>query len=190
MITEILESSLPEQLIILIIAAIPVVEIRGSLPIAMEIFNMPWYQSFLLSIIGNLIPVPFILLLLKSVFRLFSKTSIGKAFMEWIFDRTTRRTGIIARYKRIGLIMFVAIPLPFTGAWTAAIAANLLGIGFRQALFYITVGVLAAGGIVTGLIYLRWVGAVVAGVGILAILLVSYWKRRFANNGAVKNNST
>jgi hypothetical protein len=99
MLSQILESSLPEQIIILIIAALPIVELRGSIPVAMDVFHMSWQQSVALSIIGNLIPVPFLLLFYDSLARFGSRIKVGKTFLEWLYKRTRRQTGIIEKYK-------------------------------------------------------------------------------------------
>ncbi len=177
MLTEIINSSLPEQLIVLIIAALPVVELRGSLPVAMDIFHMPWYQSLALSISGNLLPVPFLLLFYDSLAHLVSRINKGKRFMEWLYKRTRRQTGVIEKYKHVGLIIFVAIPLPGTGAWTAAIAAHLLGMKFRHAFFDIALGVIVAGVIVTTLVLLGWIGAGIALAGLIILVVASLWRR-------------
>ncbi len=178
MLTEIINSSLPEQLIVIIIAALPVVELRGSLPVAMDIFHMPWYQSLALSIIGNLLPVPFLLLFYDSLARLVSRTSKGKRFTAWIYERARRQIGIIEKYKHVGLIVFVAIPLPGTGAWTASIVAHLLGMRFRYALLDIALGVVGAGVIVTVLVLLGWIGAAIALAGIIVLAVVGLRRHR------------
>jgi uncharacterized membrane protein len=178
MLTEIINSSLPQQLIVLIIAALPVVELRGSLPVAMDIFHMPWYQSLILSIIGNLLPVPFLLLFYDSLARLVSRMNTGKRFMEWLYKRTGRQTGVIKKYRHVGLIIFVAIPFPGTGAWTASIAAHLLGMRFKTALLNITIGVIGAGVIVTILVLSGWIGAGIAIAGIIVLAVVSLWRHK------------
>ena len=177
MLTEIINSSLPQQLIVLIMSALPVVELRGALPVAMGVFHMPWYQAFLLSVAGNLLPVPFLLLFLDSFARIVSRSTRGKGLVEWVYKRTRQQTGVIEKYKHAGLIVFVAIPLPGTGAWTASIAAHLLDMKFRHSLQDITLGVIGAGAIVTAFILLEWVGAGIAMVGILA-LAIAHVRRR------------
>ncbi len=176
MLTELLNSSLSEQLIVVIIAALPLVELRGSLPVAIDLFHIPWYHSLLLSIIGNLLPVPFLLLFYDSVARLASRTGKGKRFMEWLYKRTRRQTGIIEKYKHVGLMVFVAIPLPGTGAWTASMAAHMLGLRFGYALLHIAVGVFGAGVVVTALVLLGWIGAAIALAGIIAVAVIGLWK--------------
>ena len=116
-----------------------------------------------------MLPVPFILLFLESITKWISRIPAGQKLVEWVFQRTRRRGKIIERYERIGLALFVAIPLPFTGAWTGSIAAFLFGLKFGYALLSIFVGVIIAGAIVTALSLLGWLGALIAGV-LLAVL--------------------
>ena len=136
-------------LAVITLAAAPISELRGAIPLAMLQFNYPWYYAFLLAVIGNLLPVPFILLFLNAAVRLLSKVSLFKRILDWLFDRIRRRGRIVERYERIGLVLLVAIPLPFTGAWTGSIVAALLGLKFRHSLLSILIGILIAGVIVT-----------------------------------------
>jgi uncharacterized membrane protein len=115
----------------------------------MTTLEFPWYYAFFLAVIGNMLPVPFILLFLEAITRLLSRVAVFKRFFNWLFERTMRRGKIVQKYKRIGLILFVAIPLPITGAWTGSLAAVLFGIKFKQAFISILIGVLIAGIIVT-----------------------------------------
>jgi len=176
MIEELINSDIARELIIVIIAALPVVELRGALPVAINIFNMPWYWAFCLSIIGNLLPVPILLLFFESLAKLISKISIGKKLVNWVLERTRRHGGVIEKYERIGLILFVAIPLPVTGAWTGSIAAFLLGIKFQHAFLSIFCGVVIAGVIVTCLCLLGWIGAAIAGIALSALAILGWWR--------------
>ena len=147
---------LSDVLIVLGLAASPISELRGAIPVAIIQFDFPWYYAFPLAVVGNLLPVPFILLFLDSVSRLLSKVGFFNRMINWLFERTRRRGKIIERYERIGLILFVAIPLPITGAWTGSIAAVLLGLKFKHALLSIFIGILIAGVIVTCTTLLGW----------------------------------
>jgi uncharacterized membrane protein len=173
MLTEIIHSPLSEQVIIIIIAALPVVELRGSLPVALDIFHMSWYQSMALSIVGNLLPIPFLLLFYDWLARIASRKNTGKRFMEWLYRRTRRQTGLIAKYRHVGMVILVAIPFPGTGAWTASIAAHILGIRFWIALLDIAIGVIGAGFVVTVLVSLGWIGASIAFLGIILFAAIS-----------------
>ncbi len=146
-----LNSGLSKELIVIIISALPIVELRGAIPLAINLFNFSWYYALLLAIIGNLIPVPLLLLFLNTISRRLGKIGIFKKWFNWLEERTRRRGGIIERYKRIGLALFVAVPLPITGAWTGSLAATIFKVEFKQALLFIFIGICIAGGIVTGI---------------------------------------
>jgi len=143
-------------LAVLAIAASPISELRGAIPVAITVFQFPYYYAFLFAIIGNLLPVPFILLFLDAVSRMLSKVSPFNRILNWLFERTRRRGKIIQKYQRIGLVLFVAIPLPVTGAWTGSLAAVLFGLKFKHAFLSIFIGILIAGTIVTCASLLGW----------------------------------
>ena len=153
---QLLSLDLFNVLVVLGIAASPISELRGAIPVAIIGFHFPWYYAFLLAIIGNLLPVPFILLFLDTLSRLLSKIGIFKRMLQWLFEHTRRRGKIIERYERIGLILFVAIPLPVTGAWTGSLAAVLFGLKFKHAFLSIFAGIVIAGIIVTCATLLGW----------------------------------
>ena len=146
---ELLNLGFAKELVVLFTSALPILELRGGIPVAIGLFDFTWYYALLLAVIGNLLPVPFILLFLNSATRLLSRVPFFDRFLTWLFERTRRRGRIIEKYKRIGLILFVAIPLPVTGAWTGSLAAVLFGLRFRHAMLSIFIGVLIAGAIVT-----------------------------------------
>lgn len=165
-----------KELAVLIISALPVVELRGALPVAINIWGMPWYHALPLAVIGNMIPVPFILLFLDTATRRLRKIDFFDRVLSRLFERTRRRGRIIEKYERIGLALFVAIPLPVTGAWTGSLVAVLLGLKFRVALLSITVGVIIAGVIVTCLSLLGWAGAVIAGLVLAGLAISGLWR--------------
>ncbi len=141
-------SFLPKELVITIIAALPVLELRGAIPIGLSM-GVEVKRVMLFSIIGNLIPVVPILFLLEPVSAYLRKFWLFKKFFEWLFERTRKRSDLIEKYEFLGLMLFVAIPLPITGAWTGCVAATLFKIRLRYALLAITLGVLIAAVIVT-----------------------------------------
>ena len=153
---ELLSFGFSNVLAVLAIAASPISELRGAIPVAIIGFHFPWYYAFLLAVIGNLVPVPFLLLFLDAISRRLSKIGIFKRMLQWLFDRTKRRGKIVERYGGIGLMIFVAIPLPVTGAWTGSLAAVLFGLKFKHALLSIFAGILIAGTIVTCATLLGW----------------------------------
>ena len=177
MIDELIGSGLSRELVVIIISALPVMELRGALPIGIRLLHLPWYQALYLAIIGNMLPVPFLLLFLESLAKTISRVETGKRLVEWVFKRTRQHTGVIEKYERIGLMLFVAIPLPGTGAWTGSIAAFLFGLKLRRAFLSIMCGVIISGAIVTSLSLIGWVGAVIAGIGLSGMAMVGLWKR-------------
>lgn len=167
----------PEEILkVILIAASPIAELRAAIPLAILTFDFPWYHALLLAIIGNLLPVPFILLFMDTATRLLGKIAFFRRILDWLFERTRRRGRIIERYKRIGLVLFVAIPLPVTGAWTGSLAAVLFGVSFKHAFLSILAGVIIAGIIVTCLTLLGWVGAVIAGVSLCILVIFYLWR--------------
>ncbi|MFC1957794.1 COG2426 family protein, partial [Chloroflexota bacterium] len=163
---ELLSLGFSKELVVLFIAALPIFELRGAIPVAINMFGMPWYSAFSLALIGNLLPVPFILLFLGAITRRLSKIAFFQRVLKRLFEHTRRRGRIVEKYERIGLALFVGIPLPVTGAWTGSIAASIFGLPFKHAFPAIFAGVFVAGVIVTCLSLLGWVGAVVAGVAL------------------------
>jgi uncharacterized membrane protein len=153
---ELLGLGFSKEVVVLIISALPIFELRGALPVAINLFHFPWYYALLLAIIGNLLPVPVILLFLEAISRWLSKVGFLNRFFCWLFEHTRRRGKIIEKYERIGLVIFVAIPLPFTGAWTGSVAAVLLDLKFKHAFISILIGICIAGIIVTCLSLLGW----------------------------------
>jgi uncharacterized membrane protein len=175
---QLINSTLSKELITVILAMLPVAELRLSLPLAITVFHMSWYEAFGLSVLGNLIPVPFLLLFFDAVSKLVQKNRLGKRFIDWLLSRTAKKTGSIEKYKHLGLIVFVAIPLPLTGAWTASLAAYILGLKFRSAFIDIILGVVGAGIIVTALTLLGWWGAAIALTAIIVIAVLRMLKTR------------
>jgi uncharacterized membrane protein len=165
-----------KEIIVVIIAALPIIELRGAIPVAINIFHIPWYWAFLLAVTGNMLPVPMLLLFFAYLEKLLSKTKFGKKLIQWALERARRPNALIKKYERIGLIIFVAIPLPVTGAWTGSIAAFLCGIKYKYSFLAILTGVLIAGVIVTCLSLLGWIGALIAGVGLCAFAVAGWWK--------------
>jgi len=153
---ELLSLTFSNILVVLALAASPISELRGAIPVAITVFHFPWYYAFLLAVIGNLLPVPFILLFLDAFSKFLGKIGIFERMLQWFFKHTRRRGKIIERYERIGLALFVAIPLPITGAWTGSVVAVLFGLRFKHALLSIFIGILIAGTIVTCATLLGW----------------------------------
>lgn len=138
-------------LIVILISMLPIIELRGAIPVAIAFFGLPWYEAVILSIIGNMIPIPFILLFIEWFLALISKYRWGARFNAWICKRARNRGKVVERYEEFGLAIFVGIPLPVTGGWTGALAAKLFGLPFWKSLLWIFIGVLLAATIVTSI---------------------------------------
>lgn len=158
------------------ISTLPIVELRGAVPVGIAAFHMPWLQVYLIAVAGNMIPIPFILLLLGPVSNFLMRFPIGKRFFDWLFARTRKKSASVEKYEALGLTVFVAIPLPVTGGWTGAMAAFLMGIPFWKAMLYILLGVMIAGVIMTTLSLMGWFGAAIAGAVLIGLAVVSLAK--------------
>lgn len=144
-------SIIPGWLMTIIIAALPVSEVRGAIPVAIGVFGLAPQEAYVLSVIGNLLPVIPLLLFLGPVSDYLRRFSIGDRFFTWLFSRT--RNKYIKDHENFGLLalcLFVAIPMPVTGAWTGCAVAFLLGFRFWPAFVAIAAGVMIAATIVTG----------------------------------------
>jgi len=174
----------PTELAIGAISLLPIVELRGAIPAGHLLLPRApdekrfgaadWKRSakiFALAVIGNMLPVPFILLLLGPISSLCMRVPLGKRFFEWLFARTRRKTAGLEKYEFFALTVFVAVPLPVTGAWTGAMAGWLMGMSFWRALASIFLGVCGAGVIMTALSLLGWAGAAIAGAALLVLAL-------------------
>jgi len=143
-------NSIPPWLAIILIAAIPVAELRLSIPIALLAYNFDPFTAFFLSITGNMLPVVPLLLYLEPVSNFLRRWKTWDAFFTWLFERTHHRhSATFEKYGSIGLAVFIGIPLPATGAWTGCAAAFVFGFRFKNAILTIFAGVVLAGIIVT-----------------------------------------
>ncbi len=148
---------LPKDYIVIIVAALPISELRGAIPLALS-FGISLPKAFWLAILGNCIIVAPALFLFEPVTRFLRKFKIWSRFFDWVFERTKKNSDSIQKYEALGLAIFVAIPLPMTGAWSGVIAASLFKIRFRYAFISIVVGVICAGLIVSALCALGILG--------------------------------
>jgi uncharacterized membrane protein len=174
---DLVAKGLSPEVAVFLTSMLPIIELRGALPMAINLFQIAWPKAFLISFIGNLVPVPFILWLLKPIVKILSKIKPLGIFFKWLFERTRRKGDkVIEKYEEIGLLAFVAIPLPGTGAWTGALIAFLFGLDFKKSFLVITIGVFIAGVIVTCLCLLGWLGAIIAGTGFILVAILGFWK--------------
>lgn len=131
-------------------AMAPIGELRGSIPLGLEVYRLDPWTTFFVSVLGNMIPVFFILWLIDPVSEFLRKRfGFMDRFFSWLFERTRKHGARFDRWGPFALLFFVAIPLPMTGAWTGALAAFLFGIKMRHAIPILLLGVMVAGIIVT-----------------------------------------
>jgi uncharacterized membrane protein len=142
---------LPPELATFVIASLPISELRGAIPVALGVYDLPLWSALLWAILGNLAPIPVILRILEPVSNFLRQRSrFWEGFFQWLFARTRRRGEHYFRvYKELGLVLFVAVPLPITGAWTGSVAAFLFGLPPGRSFLLITLGVLIAASVVT-----------------------------------------
>lgn len=149
---ELLEE-LKREILVILMAAMPISELRGAIPLGISLGLSP-IHSTIISIIGNMAIVPILLKILNPVMNYLEKTFLFSKFIGWIKRRTLKRTrATIKKYSLLGLFILVAIPVPTTGAWTGCIAATLLKLDYKNALLVILSGVFTAGIIVSTISY-------------------------------------
>jgi len=147
-----LDGKVSSEIIAFIVSLLPVLELRGGL-IAAKLMDIELARAFAICYIGNMLPIPFILLFIRKIFNLLKKNERVAAFIDRLEAKSLSKADKVQKYRLWGLFLFVAIPLPGTGAWTGALIADLLDIRIRDAMLTIGVGVLVAGGIISALSY-------------------------------------
>ena len=138
---------------VLIISMIPIIELRGAMPAA-SILGLPFLPSLIVAIVGNLIPVPFILFFIKAVCEWMKKVNCLKKIPLFLEEKVEKNREKVTKYGKWGLYAFVAIPLPGTGAWTGALIASFLNFKNKDSFIAIAGGVVTAGIIMTVISYL------------------------------------
>jgi uncharacterized membrane protein len=132
---------------VLLVSAMPISEIRGGLPLALY-YGFDPVEAYILSLIGNILPVPFLILFLEELVKITTRFRPIDRFYRLIVRRVEKRREFVEKYGYIGLTFFVAIPLPVTGAWTGSLIAFLLGLDKKKSVIFISMGVSIAGVIV------------------------------------------
>lgn len=140
---EVLGGRISRELIVFIISMVPILELRGGL-LAASLFNIDIVKAIWICVIGNIIPVPFILLLITPIFQWLKQTKLFRPLVEKLESKAMGKSEQIEKYEFWGLVLFVGIPLPGTGAWTGSLIASLLGIKFKKAFPAVIVGILVA----------------------------------------------
>lgn len=139
-----LGGSVGKEVIVFLISMVPILELRGALLVAGPLLGVPVQTAIPLSVIGNIIPVPFILLLITPIFKWMKGTKLFKPMVDKLEAKAMSKSDKIEKYEFWGLVLFVGIPLPGTGAWTGSLIAALLGIKFKKAFPAVILGICMA----------------------------------------------
>lgn len=140
---------IPDWLVVFIISVCPILECRLGMFTAIVLLEMNPFVGFIISFLGNILPIPFILLLINWIFKVLKKVpGINKAIF-WLENKTMQKRDKIDKYGIWGLLIFVAIPLPGTGGWTGSLLASLLELDKKKSFLVISLGVFIAGLIIT-----------------------------------------
>jgi uncharacterized membrane protein len=174
---------LPSWFVVIIIAMIPIIELRGTILLwaaqgsgfSFTGFPYPggWLQIYIVSVIGNMIPIPFILVFFPWIEKKLRRFKTFNRFFDWLFARTRKNAGkSVEKYEELALLLFVAIPLPVTGAWTGSLVSYLFGLNRLKSLFFILIGVLIAGAIMLALVLISfWIALVI--IVFLTVVLIA-----------------
>ena len=147
-ILDIFRKILGKRMAVFLCSMIPIIELRGAIPLGAGL-GLPWWQNYILCVIGNMLPVPFILLFIKWFIGLMKKTKKLSGLALWLEKKAEKNRPKVEKYGFWGLALFVGIPLPMTGAWTGALVAALFDFKFWRSMLAAFVGVLMAGVIMT-----------------------------------------
>ena len=150
--THTLSTFVSKEGIVFIISMFPILELRGGI-LAGTIMNVEAYKAIPIAIIGNMVPIPFVLLFIKRIFAFLKRYSWAKKWIDKLEKRAMSKSESITRYELLGLLLFVGVPLPGTGAWTGALIASLLEMDTKKSSISIFLGVVLAAGIMTILSY-------------------------------------
>lgn len=145
-------NTIPAELTIFLISLLPILELRGGM-IAAALLSVPFGRAFWICLAGNLLPLPFILLLIRPFFNWLRRTRHLKKLADWLERKTEKNKSKVLRYETLGLLLFVAIPLPGTGGWTGSLVAAMLDMPLKKSLPTVCVGVLVAGAIMAVVTY-------------------------------------
>lgn len=146
-----LENIFIKYILTIIISIIPIIELRGAIPVAVFTFHLTYIEAFVLSVIGNCIPIFFIVKYIRPLFDFFGRFKIFKIIIDFATEKATKKIAENPKLQTatfFALYVFVAIPLPGTGAWTGALIANFLDLPPKKAFLPIALGVVTAGVII------------------------------------------
>lgn len=137
-------SFLPPELLVIIVSAIPLVELRGGIPLGLGL-GFSFWETLGLALLGNIIPILPTLILFQPLSRILLRYGWYNKFYNWLYGRTLKKSSQVQKYGAIGLALFTAVPLPTTGAYSACVAASIFALPLRYSFLSITAGVIIAG---------------------------------------------
>lgn len=132
-----------KEILVFIISLLPILELRGGL-LAASLLGLDALPSYIITIIGNLLPIPFILLFINKILDWMRKSKHFSKFANWLDKKVEKNKSSIEKYGFWGLVLFVGIPLPGTGAWTGSLIASVLGMDRKKSFLAIILGVIMA----------------------------------------------
>lgn len=141
-------------LVTFVVSMIPIIELRGAIPIGVLSFHLSYFEAFIISFIGNILPVYFIVKFIRPIFDLLGKIKFLKKIIDWATEKATKKIAESTKLQKatlLGVYLFVAVPLPGTGAWMGSLIANFLDLEPKKAVPVIVAGVFTAGVIMLGL---------------------------------------
>lgn len=136
-----------KYLITFIVSMTPIIELRGAIPIGVGM-GLSYFEAFIISFIGNIVPIYFIVKYIRPLFDFFGRWKFFKKIIDWATEKATKQienNDTLQKFTMLGLFLFVAIPLPGTGAWVGSLVANFLNLPVKKAFWPLAAGVLAAG---------------------------------------------
>ncbi len=150
--TSTLGAHISREAVVFIISLFPILELRGGI-LASSLLDVTMWKGILISAVGNIIPIPFILFFIKKIFAAMKKTKLFRPLVEKMENKAVKKRDQIEKYEFWGLVLFVGIPLPGTGAWTGALVASLIDMDIKKAFKAILVGICLAAVIMTLISY-------------------------------------
>ncbi len=142
--------NISNEVYVFIVSLLPILELRAAIPLGAAL-GMNIFECYFLSVLGNILPIPFILIFIKKILEYMSscKIKLFNKVSNFLITKAEKRSDKVNKYSLLGLFLFVAVPLPGTGAWTGSLVAALMGMRFKKSFFSIFCGVLVAGLLMT-----------------------------------------
>ncbi len=136
---------------VFLVSAVPLIEQRGAIPLGILVYKLNPLVVFIISFLGSLLPVPFVLLLFNVILKWMKRFRIFNGFTAFIENKVKKGSKKVEKYKELGLIIFVAIPIPTTGLWTGSAVAAFLGLDFKKSFFCVALGGIISAIVITAL---------------------------------------